>query len=261
MTLLISNKISPRLGFQSDPEFPKSIKRRSTSAKIELFQSLFTNYSKFEITVKTDRPVAILSLAKALAEALNTKVHYGIFECFLHRSLLWQSAQKTPLTQIDYKATPSKALPSWSWMAYHGHIQYLPIKFGDVEWDDSVQLVEVKASDAATSPKDDRYVLKARVRRLRDCKIKPEGVILNEEDKEVGQLYFDTQPGNVLLEVRCAIMGREDKAKDENRTYYVLFLTKCATQLGRGRFKRVGMGTIKERFILFVSRGGRAQIL
>jgi hypothetical protein len=82
MTLLISNKISPRLGFQSDPEFPKSIKRRSTSAKIELFQSLFTNYSKFEITVKTDRPVAILSLAKALAEALNTKVHYGIFECF-----------------------------------------------------------------------------------------------------------------------------------------------------------------------------------
>jgi len=47
-----------------------------------------------------------------------------------------------------------------------------------------------KPSDSAT--KNYGYVLKARVRRLRDCKINPEGVILDDEDNEVGLIYFDT---------------------------------------------------------------------
>jgi hypothetical protein len=253
MTILISNKISAKLSFQSDPEFPRSINRRSVSAQIELFQSLFTNYSKFGITEKTDRPVAIESLAKALAKALKTKVHYGIFEIYLHRGLLWQPAQNT-LTQISYDG---KAPPSWSWMAYHGQIQYLPIKFGDVEWDRSLRLVEVKASDAATSPEDDGCVLEARVRRLRDYEIKSEGVMLDEEDNEVGRLYLDTQP-----EVRCAIIGREQtRAKDGNRIYYVLFVTECATQPGGGKFRRVGMGSIEKRFILFDRQDDPAHIL
>ncbi len=196
--------------------------------------------------------MAILSLAEALAEALDTKVHYGIFKRFLHRSLLWQPARNTPLTQIDYKAPPSKAPPSWSWMAYRGQIQYLPIRFGDVEWDDSVRLVKVEANDAVTSPEDDGYVLEARVRR----------VVLDGKDNEVGQLYFDTQPGNVLPEVRCAIMGREKTgAKDGNRIYYVVFVTERATQLGRGKFKRVGIGSIEKRFILFDGQEDPAQIL
>jgi hypothetical protein len=249
------------LSFQSDPEFPRSIKNRSRSAQIRLFQSLFADYSELNLTYAADRPVAIESLAKALANALHTEVHCGIFECFLHRSLLWQRAQNT-LTQISYPA--SKAPPSWSWMAYHGQIQYLPKEYGDIEWDNSVRLVEVKASDAATSPEDNGYVLEARVRRLRDCKMKPEGakgVILDEEDNEVGQLYFDTQPGNVLPEVRCAIMGRgKTGAEDGNRLYYVLFV-KCATQPGDRKFRRVGMGSIQKRFILFDGQDDTAQIL
>jgi hypothetical protein len=254
MTLLISTKISEKLSFQSDPEFPRSINARSREAQVQLFQSLFTDYSKLGITEKTDRPVAILSLAEALAEALDTKVYYGIFERFLHRSLLWQPARNTPLTQINYKAPPSKAPPSWSWMAYHGQIQYLPlpIQFEDVQWDDSVRLVKVKANDAATSPEDDGYVLEARVRR----------VVLDGKDNEVGQLYFDTQPWNVLPEVRCAIMGREKtEANDGNRIYYVVFVTECATQLGCAKFERVGVGSIEKRFILFDGQDDPAQIL
>ena len=72
-------------------------------------------------------------------------------------------------------------------MVYHGQIQYLPIKFGDVEWDDSVRLVKVKAkvkaNDAATGLEDERYVLEARMRR----------VMFEGKDNEVGQLYFNTQ--------------------------------------------------------------------
>jgi hypothetical protein len=243
------------LSFRSDPEFPR-VNNRSKSAQIELFQSLFADYSQLDLTYATDRSVAIESLAKALAKALETNVCYGIFECFLHRSLLWQPAQNT-LKQIKYD---KKAPPSWSWMAYHGQIQYLPITYEDVEWDDSVRLVEVKASDSA-SPEGDGYVLKARARRLRNCKVKPEGAILDKEDNEVGQLYFDTEPGNVLPEVHCAILGREETvAKDGNRKYYVLFV-KCATQPGDPKFRRVGTGSIQQRFILFDGQDDTAQIL
>jgi hypothetical protein len=147
-------------------------------------------------------------------------------------------------------------------MLYVGQIQYLEIKFNDVEWDRSVQLVKVKASDAANSPKEDRYVLKARVRGLRDYEIKRGGVMLDEDDHEVGQLWFDTQPGNVLPEIRCAVMGRRmTGAKDKNRIYYVLFVTECTTQQGRGKYKRVGMGSIQERFILFDGQDDTAQII
>jgi hypothetical protein len=136
-------------------------------------------------------------------------------------------------------------------MTYHGQIQYLQIH-GDVEWDSSVRI------DEASSTENDGYVLKARVRRLQNCEIKPDGVkpdgVIYDQDKELGHLYFNTQPGNVPPEVRCAIMGRETGAEDGNWIYYVLFITECATQSGRRKFKRVGMGMIEKRFILFRSR-------
>ena len=118
------------MSFQSDPEFPRSIKRRYLFAQIELFQSLFTNYSTFGITDRTDRPVAIESLAKALAKALDTVVYYGIFKCFLHRSLMWQPAQNASLEKIVYE--DNKMPPSWSWMVYHGQIQYLQLETNEV---------------------------------------------------------------------------------------------------------------------------------
>jgi hypothetical protein len=248
------------VSFRSDPEFPRSIDDRSQPAQIELFQSLFADYSKLDLTYATDRSVAIESLAKALAnaEALNTKVHYGIVERFLHRSLLWQPAQNT-LTQIDYD---KKEPPSWSWMAYHGQIQYLQMRYGDVEWDDSVQLVDtLPIVKALRFVIPSNYVLKARVRRLRDYKIKLEGVIFDEWDNEAVQQYFDTQPRSALPEVRCAIMGREIGAEDGKRKYYVLFVTKCATSWGRENFRRVGMGWIQKRFILFDGQDDTAQIL
>lgn len=228
---------------------------RSEMARVQLFQSLFAHYSSSGITKKTDRPVAILSLAEALAEALKTEVYYGIFKRYLGRSLLWQPVRGT-LTQISYEAAP----PSWSWMAYHGQIQYLPIGFGAIEWDNSVRLIKVKAHDTAASPKDNAYVLEARVRRLRDCKVNLKGgkrVILDEEDNEVGQLYFDTEP----QEVRCAILGRKTEAEDRDRMYYVLFVTECTTQSGRGKFETVGVGSIEKRLILFAGQDDTAQIV
>jgi hypothetical protein len=178
---------------------------------------------------------------------------------------MWQPAQNASLEKIAYE--DNKAPPSWSWMAYHGQIQYLQLEFGEVDWDHSVHFIDDKLSDAATGSENYGYVLKARVRQLRDCKIKPGGVILEKDnevgfdkDNEVGLVYFDTQPGNVLP-VDCAIMGRETRYGDGwKRKYYVLFLAECPMQLGRGRFTRVGMGWIQQRFLLLDDQDDTAQI-
>jgi hypothetical protein len=223
----------------------------------------------------------------ALAKALETNVSYGIFQCYLHRSLMWHRSQGTPLRQILY--ADGKAPPSWSWMAYcgssnennethHGEIQYYQMGHGDVEWDSNVQLVEALQNSKV---KASNYVLEARVRRIQNCEIKPEGDIHGQEDNKVGHLYFDTQPGNAPPEVQCAIMGREDKYGVlvnyyGKRAYYVLLVTECATSPGRGesgkqfagiigsaqlQYRRIGMGWIQQRFIKFGGQDDTSQIV
>ncbi|KAH7360958.1 hypothetical protein BKA65DRAFT_577990 [Rhexocercosporidium sp. MPI-PUGE-AT-0058] len=155
--------------------------------------------------------------------------------------------------------------PSWSWMAYDGQIQYLQLEAEEVEWDLNVQFMDDKQSDSVTGSDNHRYVLEARVRRLRDCKINSEGVILDDADNEVGLVHFDTQPGSFLPEVVCAIMGRETKVygniNGSQRKYYVLFLAKGAMQPRRGTFTRVGIGSIQQRFLLHSNQDDTAQIL
>ncbi len=151
--------------------------------------------------------------------------------------------------------------PSWSWMVYHGQIQYLQLEFGKVEWDHSVRFMNDKPSDSGTSSENHGHVLEARVRRLQDCKINPKGVVLDNADNEVGLGYFDTQPGSFLPEVVCAIMGRETSDHGSQRKYYVLFLAEGAMQLGRGTFRRVGMGSIQQRFLLLDDQEDMARIL
>ena len=236
------------MSFRSDPEFPHSITERSQAAQVELFQSLFADYSNFGLTDVTDRPIAIDSLAMALAKAFNTNVKYGIFKRYLHRSLLWQRSQDIPMRRIFYAA--GKTPPSWSWMTYHGQIEYSKIQ--GVEWDKGVRFV--KAINAASNPENDGYVLEARVRRFQDCEIKPEGtkhVIRDQNDNNVGYLCFDIQLEKASIEVQCAIMGRGIIGEEGKRRYYVLFVTECVTQPECGKFERLGMGWIQQRFILF----------
>jgi hypothetical protein len=52
----------------------------------------------------------------------------------------------------------------------------------------------------ASSRTRDNYVLETRVKQFQNCKIKPEGVIYNKEYNKIGNLHFDTQLKNVLLE-------------------------------------------------------------
>jgi hypothetical protein len=62
---------------------------------------------------------------------------YGIFREHLHRNLLWQRTDREKMQQIGY--APG-TIPSWSWMAYSGGIQFMDIPFGQVNWNRNLQL-------------------------------------------------------------------------------------------------------------------------
>src|SRR4051794_39540030 len=106
-----------------DPDFPNRLLKSGYQRTMEFIHFLFENYSKRWLTVKTDRCVAASGLEARIARTLDCKSRRGIFETFLHRNLLWQ-ASDIKMEKIVYEA---RHVPSWSWMAYNGGIQFIKI--------------------------------------------------------------------------------------------------------------------------------------
>jgi hypothetical protein len=75
---------------------------------IDFIRFLFEDYSKRELTYKTDRPIAIMGLQNHIARAIGCKASYGIVQRYLHRNLLWQ-ASDVKLEKIKYESY----VPSW----------------------------------------------------------------------------------------------------------------------------------------------------
>ncbi|OBS16289.1 hypothetical protein FPOA_13076 [Fusarium poae] len=144
--------------FWSDPEFPMSLTKRAVTANIKLFQLLFKKYSNSCLTKMTDRPIAVKSLASALAQAIGRcQVENGIFDQppFLQRSLLWYRDKKITNYRIDFRRTKISQPQTWSWMAYHGSIDYLKVG-DDVEWNMSVKLSKTTAYSSKTTTDSSR---------------------------------------------------------------------------------------------------------
>lgn len=90
---------SEKLAILGDPKFPEFLEANVLGSRVLLFQYLFSWYSKLGLTRQTDKPIAILSLEQRLATAFESKSVYGVFERYLHRSLLWYR-QKAKLKSI-----------------------------------------------------------------------------------------------------------------------------------------------------------------
>ncbi|KAH9222010.1 hypothetical protein DL95DRAFT_381310, partial [Leptodontidium sp. 2 PMI_412] len=118
--------------FTLDPKFPNRLKFGKGSRIIEFLHFLIEDYTRRGLSVNTDRAIAISGLLNFIAKALDSVVKFGIFGDYLHRNLLWQRAtpidRKTGLIEYD------SLIPTWSWMAYDGAVQFLDIPFGEVEW-------------------------------------------------------------------------------------------------------------------------------
>ncbi|KAL5365272.1 hypothetical protein BJX96DRAFT_8915 [Aspergillus floccosus] len=123
-------------GFLADSHFPSFIMGHPKIIRYLHARRLIELYSDREFTVPTDRSVAMFGLEKRLAKALETESRYGIFEGFLHRSLLWERAGDTRMRRITYP--PYRKVPSWSWMAWEGKIFHMAISVGAVGWSSAI---------------------------------------------------------------------------------------------------------------------------
>ncbi len=87
--------------------------------------------------------MAIDGLQSRILQALGSRGGFGVLDegagkkGLLRRSLLWHRAAETPrLDRIVFPADGAIAVvPSWSWMAYTGAIDYFELEFGQVAWE------------------------------------------------------------------------------------------------------------------------------
>ncbi|PSN58766.1 hypothetical protein BS50DRAFT_509840 [Corynespora cassiicola Philippines] len=210
--------------FMLDPYFPERLVQSGRQRTLEFIHFLFEEYSKRGLTKETDRCVAISGLEARIARARECEKRYGVFQQFLHRNLLWQPSEKK-LDQISYD---KKSVPSWSWMAYNGGIQFMDIPFNQVSWINNLRF------DA-----DCQSTLIADVGRFRHDTIKPAGDhhnVLNFFGRKRGWIRYDVVEGNNLDEERCVVVGK--KAKE----YYILVVRPTGVD---GEYSRVGTGLIR----------------
>ncbi|KAJ4358425.1 uncharacterized protein N0V89_003008 [Didymosphaeria variabile] len=106
----MNNKKASFLGYS---DFPNPIDSSVKGIKILLFQNLYDKYATMSSSFMEDRPVAIRGLEKRLVRTFKTKGGFGMFDCYLHRCLLWKRTGWS-LSPID---TFRDETPSWSWMA------------------------------------------------------------------------------------------------------------------------------------------------
>ncbi|KAI8955714.1 hypothetical protein F4801DRAFT_574451 [Xylaria longipes] len=117
-------------GILGDPDFPMLSLR--TLAPIQTYEQFYERYSLLRFNFGLDRSRAIQPLEKRLLQALGSEGGYGVVARFLGRSLLWRRAPGQTLERIKFPA--GQNIPSWSWQAYIGGINYLSMPPGTIDW-------------------------------------------------------------------------------------------------------------------------------
>ena len=246
-----------------DPKFPSSTSQRTDRANLSFFEDLFGMYMRLNLTQPTDRAIAFSGLEKRLAEALYTKIRYGIIERFLHRSLLWQRGGEAPLKRTVPTDRSRKKNPSWSWMAYDGEIEFMDIEGEAVDWSQAVQF-----------PNED--LLDCRVREFKECTIERKGELFvvidtangvegvapndSDDDKIKGWLKFDVDSSDIKT-LKCVVIGRDTtwnhSSEDFRGECYVIVVK---PRRG-GKYNRVGVGSLHHTLISLEGAGSLERIV
>jgi hypothetical protein len=200
--------------------------------RIELFQSLYERYSNLSLSFDKDRPIAIRGLEKRLIQTLKTTGGYGVFDCYLHRFLLWQIAGD-PFKRIE--SFHDEKIPSWSWMAYTGGIEYMSVPFGKVLWTEDIQSPfrvreEAKVMNDEIRRKPAEIV--ARAWRLVDCPA--EGLVLDDTSRD-----FEGS-------MRCVVLGTEKEVVTNRPMKHYVLVVSAVSNEEADLYERVGVGVLEE---------------
>ncbi|ENH62796.1 hypothetical protein FOC1_g10006259 [Fusarium oxysporum f. sp. cubense race 1] len=241
-----------------DARFPdKAMRTQSRGLKIRYFQALYQQYSQLELSHIQDRPLAIAGLESRLRKAYRlrdddwAKGGYGIFHDgpghgLFHRSLLWKRSEDEPVLElIDFSRRPEDSMPTWSWMAFKGGIDYLDPPFNKVDW----EMTEVESPWSRKSGGSEgtlsSHHLKVTARPFNVAGHRPGEIELiydNPERKATSEGY---RP-------KCAIVAKSKEGVDRNeKSFYVMILIEVPNMDSQGQqvFRRLGVGRMMGKYI------------
>ena len=233
---------SSKASFLGDANFPESALAFYKDGRITFFRHIYEQYSRLGFTYFEDRPLAIASLEKRLLRTFESKGAFGVFESYLQRGLLWQRPKDfaTTLTRIEFKKGPS--VPSWSWMAYRGPIQYVDIPFDGADWSkDDVETPFNTGTDSwykrtSTSDEDTRST---------DLRCMARGLRMNEEDV-IKRLVLDDPDGSRdISNFKGVVLGKERKFTTPGAAlHWVLVIRPILPKRSYLLYERVGVASL-----------------
>ncbi|KAF2132922.1 HET-domain-containing protein [Dothidotthia symphoricarpi CBS 119687] len=232
----MNNKSAKLLG---DPNFPEILFSAPQRERIERYQELYRVYSRLGLSRAYDRPAAIGGLQQRLLRTMAVKGGYGILyedtiQGTLARSLLWHRGGDTSsLTRIKFTGV---SVPSWSWMAYTGGIDYLSLDFGRIDWE------KIESPWSRSDKSDGTDTLTAVAQRYNE----------DTASERQSTFIFDLPEYAEQYETICVVLGVQKGSMPlSDKRHYVLLVVPTNGS-GRSRtssFERVGVGYLPGRCI------------
>lgn len=231
-----------------DPNFPEKITSTTRGERIVFYQDLYKNYSRLDFTRNEDRPIAISGLERRLIRDLRAQGGFGVFDdgqSLLQRTLLWQRGKdQVTLRRISFPPERKVTVPTWSWTAYEGGIDFLDLPLGGVDWEKDVHSpwIPDTAEGYHTTDRDGSVELSARARAF-DVRVRDRQAGANEF-----MIVYDS-PQTEGKPLKCVVMGRRRSSggKPEQARHYVLFV---APKEGSNHvYERVGVGFMPGDFL------------
>jgi hypothetical protein len=152
------------------------------------------------------------------------------------------------------KITYDFYMPSWSWMAYSGGIEFMDIPLGNVDWNNKLQFVkEYKYMLFNVFKKKERDALATDIGVFRNCSLEQRDVsyvVLDSGKAERGRIWYDTESSSLHTE-QCVVVGR---SRDKHEKYYILVVRR--TSKG-GEYRRIGVGWIQSDYVVRQKRNVR----
>lgn len=182
-----------------------------------------------------DRPIAIAGLETRLARAFRTDSLFGVFEKYLHRGILWRRASG-PLAKIGFPV--GVRIPSWSWMAYQGAVDFLDLKLGGIDWEKTD--FQSPWASQTTGGGVRHTALTGFTLTLR---VAPRAFHYpaNRPDDPDERLWYDQEAQPLKGSVSCVVIGREKMhhSSPAKQKYFVLLVRQ---KTGSSMYERVGVG-------------------
>lgn len=227
--------------------------------RILRYQDLYSRYSRLGLSKDHDRTMAIDGLQDRILKALGVHGGYGIFDegdehgknlGLLRRSLLWRRGVEVPsLERIIFpKDHPIVKVPSWSWMACKGGIDYISPSFGKVDWEKMDSPWSHGAggfkAELQTDKRGGNVALIAQARSYNAFALR-EGQ---------GEIIPDRPGGSQQPATKCVVLGIQQTAADlgdDMKEHYVLIVasTNQKDEGGHLIYERVGAGYLPGKFI------------